>query len=281
MTALRASWCSLAAGGCNLQPIHATCANGKGRPLPETSRNWGRICPHRRETLVATTSLALLLDGRPHEAAAALEALAAASAQHATVARVAAAAMVDAVDGGAAGAVAEASAQLWGCGLTPLLRDVMTCAARRGWADAAAKVSRQALERGHGQMVADVSAALVVEGAVEEAAQLAAHLAMAANFSPAAIQVAIFAPSRRQAVACHWASLHPSRCLRSMLNAQHAGLLCSMPAAATVQTMRSRTAEFASPQACTPLLPLGTGARHCHGGGCALRCGRPCGRCGR
>lgn len=96
--------------------------------------------------------------------------------------------MVDAVDGGAAAAVAEADAQLWGCGLTPLLRDVMACAARQGWADAAAKVSRHALDQGHSRMVADVAAALMVEGAVQEAAELAAQLAMAANFSSAAIQ---------------------------------------------------------------------------------------------
>lgn len=143
----------------------------------------------RRERLVAATSLALLLAGCPHEAAAALEALVAASGQQqARVVRVAAAVMVDAVDGGAAAAVAEANAQLWGCGLTPLLRDAMACAARQGWADAAAKVSRQALDQGHSRMVADVAAALIVEGAVQEAAELAAQLAMAANFSSAAIQ---------------------------------------------------------------------------------------------
>ena len=163
----------------------------------------------RRERLVAATSLTLLLAGQAHEAAAALEALAAASGQQDRVARVAAAVMVDAVDGGAAAAVAAANAQLWGCGLTPLLRDTMACAARQGWADAAAKVSRQALQQGHGGMVADVAAALIVEGAVEESAQLAAHLAMAANFSSAAIQASLSGPPAAvlSAAAGLWASV--------------------------------------------------------------------------
>ena len=49
-------------------------------------------------------------------------------------------------------------------------------------------MSQQALDQGHSRMVADVAVALIVEGAVQEAAELAAQLAMAANFSSAAIQ---------------------------------------------------------------------------------------------
>ena len=138
---------------------------------------------------MAATFLELLVVGRAREAAAAMEALAAASRQHPSVARLAATVLVDAVDGGAASAMAAANAALWACGLTPLLRDVSVAAARQGRADAAAKVCRQALEQGQGQMVADMSAAVVLEGAVEEAGLLAASLAMQASFSPAAIQV--------------------------------------------------------------------------------------------